>query len=88
MISCITATRMSTYYCPESTDLTKNSDIPSSLVAQPYQDTPKFVPVLSDVPYVHVYPPSLNPAQKFSKKRPLKAISDDFRPELSPYPDQ
>ena len=79
---------MSTYYCPESTDLTNNSDIPSSLVAQPSQEAPNSVPVLPDVPYVLIYPTSLNPAPKLSKKRPLKAISDDFRPELSPYPDQ
>ena len=71
---------------PESPDLTEDSDLPSSPVTQPTQEAPNFSPVLPDVPYVLVYPPSLNPPPKFSRKRPLKAISDDFPPELAPYP--
>ena len=65
----------------ESPDLTEDSDLPSSPVAQPSEEAPNFVPVLPDVPYVPyvpIYPLSLNPAPKFSKKHPLKAASDDF----------
>ena len=72
----------------ESPDLTEDSDLPSSPVAQPSPEAPEFVPVLSDVSYVHVYPPSLNPAPHLSKKRPLKAISDDFPTDVATYPDQ
>ena len=76
---------------PESPDLTEDTVLPSSSVAQPSQEAPNFVLVLPDVPYVpyvRAYPPSLNPAPKFSKKRPLKAIRDDFPMDVAPYPDQ
>ena len=70
----------------ESPDLTEDSDLPSSPVAQPSEESPNLVQVLPDVPDVHVYPLSLNLAPKFSKKRPLKSISDLFPMDVSPYP--
>ena len=61
---------------PESPDLTDDSELPSSTVAQLYQEAPNLAPVLPNVPYVPyvpVYAPSLNPTPNLSKKRPLKA---------------
>jgi len=84
MISCLTA-RMST--CPESAQNLLILPRTLTLQAQPSQEAPNFVPVLPDVlyvPHVHVYPPSLNPAPKLSKKRQLNAISDEFPTDVVP----
>jgi len=60
---------------PESLNLTENSYLPSSPVAQPFQEAPTSVarykqifPVLPDVSYIHFYPPSLKTAPKFYTK--------------------
>ena len=87
MISCMTATRIST--CRESPQ--NLLILPRNLTFHPllWPNLPKKHPTFfPNVPYVHVYSPSLNPPPKFSKKRPLAAINDDFPPELSPYPDK
>ena len=76
---------------PDSPDLTEDSDLPSSPVAQPSEEAPNFVPKLPDVslvPYVHVPPPSLNPSPKISKKRPQAALNEDFTHEPVPYTDK
>ena len=75
---------------PACPDLTEDSDLPSSPVAQPSQEVSDLVPVLPDVPfvqYIHIPPPSLNPPQRPSKKRPQAALND-FPPELVLYADQ
>jgi len=70
MISCMTATCMTTLESPQNLlNLTEDSDLPSSPASQ---EAPNLVPVIPDVPYVHDCPPSLNPAPKLSKKCPLK----------------
>ena len=69
---------------PDSPDLTDDSDLLSSPVAQLFP----VLPDVSLVPCVHVPPVSLNHPPKIPKTRPQAALNEDFLPEPIPYTDK